>query len=403
MYDAVIVGARCAGSALALNLARNGLDVLMVERASFPSDTMSGHFIQPAGVSCLRRLGLLEGLQALGAPAQATMTVDFGSVVLSGTPAPAADGTTVAYAPRRYRFDAMLADAAVAAGAGLREGVSFVEPLIGNGRVVGIRTQTEAGRTEDIAARIVIGADGKRSRVAQTVGAHAYNARTSATCTYYAYWSDFDTAGTRLFLHDRLFAAAAPTNDGLTLVAFCWPRDELQRVRADIARAYHGAAARIPWIAERLAAAAQVGPFTGTGDLDAFFRTASGRGWALLGDAGYHKDPITAQGMTDALLHAELLAEAIVKGMPGGSESLDAALCAYGRRRDAAAQPMYELTADLARLGPPGPDMLGLLLALHDSPAETRRFLGVMASTVAVGDFFAPANLERITGSRRAA
>src|SRR5687768_14686559 len=115
MYDVAIVGARCAGSALALMLAREGLKVLVVDRANFPSDTMSGHFIRPAGVACLRRLGLFEALETLGAPAQTTMTVDFGPVVLSGQPAAAADGTSAAYAPRRYLFDPMLADAAVAA------------------------------------------------------------------------------------------------------------------------------------------------------------------------------------------------------------------------------------------------------------------------------------------------
>ena len=114
MYDTVIVGARCAGSALALMLARVGLKVLVVDRTTFPSDTMSGHYIHPAGVSCLSRLGLLHDLDALGAPAQESMTVDFGPVALSGRPAPAADGTATGYAPRRYRFDSMLADAAVA-------------------------------------------------------------------------------------------------------------------------------------------------------------------------------------------------------------------------------------------------------------------------------------------------
>ena len=130
----------------------------------------------------------------------------------------------------------------------------------------------------------------------------------------------------------------------------------IARVRADIGKAYRAAAATIPWIADRLASAEQVGRFVGTGDLDGFFRTASGPGWALLGDAGYHKDPITAQGMTDALLHAELLATAVVEGM-SGSRPLDAALLDYGRRRDEEAQPMYALTADLAGLAPPPPAM----------------------------------------------
>ncbi len=396
MYDVVIIGARCAGSALALMLAREGLKVLAIDRATFPSDTMSGHFIQPAGVSCLRRLGLLENLDALGAPAQETMTVDFGPVVLSGRPAPAGDGTTIGYAPRRYRFDPMLVDAAVAAGANLGEGMSFVEPLLEGERVVGVRAKTATGRTAVIRARLVVGADGKRSRFARAVGAQVYDHQPATTCCYYGYWSGFDTPGTRLFVRDGLFCVAAPTNDGLTFLGIAWPHREFARVRADIDRAYRAAAATIPWVADRLACAEQVGRYVGTGDLEGFFRTASGPGWALLGDSGYHKDPITAQGMTDALLHAELLAAAILEGM-AGSRSLDAALLNYGRRRDQAARPIYFMTADLARLAPATPEMAALVSSLLDNPTETRRFLGVMAGTVAVDDFFAPANLARIT------
>jgi len=402
MYDVVIIGARCAGSALALMLARDGLKVLAIDRTTFPSDTMSGHFIHPAGVSCLRRLGLLESLDALGAPAQETMTVDFGPVVLAGRPAPAADGTSVGYAPRRFRFDAMLAEAAVAAGADLREGVSFIAPHVEDGRVCGIRTVTAAGATEDISARIVVGADGKRSRFARTVRAEGYDRQPAATCSYYAYWSGFDAPGTRLFVRDGLFCVVTHTNDGLAFVGIVWPQAEFARVRADIGSAFHAAAATLPWIADRLASAERVGRFVGTADLDGFFRTAAGPGWALLGDAGYHKDPITAQGMTDALLHAELLADAIVDEI-AGTGPRDRALADYGRRRDAAARPMYGLTADLVRLAPPTTEMSALLAAVRGNAVETGRFLGVIAGTVAVDHFFAPANLARITGTGLAA
>ena len=156
---------------------------------------MSGHFIHPAGVSCLRRLGLLEDLEALGAPAQETMTLDFGPIVLSGRPEPAPDGTAAAYAPRRYRFDPMLADAAVAAGASLREGVSFVEPLVEGGRVAGIRTRNAAGRTRTSAP------GWSSARTASARGWRRRSALRSMTtgrpppACYYAYWSGFDAVG----------------------------------------------------------------------------------------------------------------------------------------------------------------------------------------------------------------
>lgn len=395
MRDVVIIGARCAGSALGLMLARDHLDVTIVDRSTFPSDTLSGHYIHSAGVSCLNRLGLGPALADLGAPAQTEVSVDFGPVVLTGQPEAGPDGNTTAYAPRRYIFDPMLAEHAVSAGAELRQGVSFSEPLIEDGRVVGIRTQLASGKTEDIRARVVIGADGARSRLAKTVGAERYDVRAAETCFYYGYWSGVDLTHPRLFIRDGLFAVAAPTNDGLTFIGVAWPKALYSDVRKDVDRSYHRAVATIPWLADRLASAKQVGRYAGGALLDGFYRTASGAGWALLGDAGYHKDPITAQGMTDAFLHGERLARAIARGLSWGS-NLDAELRQFGRERDAMSRAMYGLTCDLSRLAPPPPDAMALIGALKDNPAQTRRYLGVIAGTVGVEEFFDPENLANI-------
>lgn len=402
MYDVIIIGARCAGAALALLLARASLKVLVIDRAEFPSDTMSGHYIHPAGISCLRRLGLLEKLKATGTPAQETVTVDFGPLALTGTPAPAADGTVSGYAPRRFIFDPMLAAAAVEAGAAFWQGVTFLGPLVENERVVGVTAVTRSGSSVEVRARLVVGADGKRSRLADAVGAERYNINPATTCTYYAYWSGFDAPHTHLFVRPGRFCVAAPTNDGLTFLGVAWPIEEFRRVRADIGRAYHETAAKIPWIADRIGSATQAQRFVGTHDLGGFFRTPSGPGWALVGDAAYHKDPITAQGMTDALLHAELLADAVAEGL-SGARPIESALAEYGRRRDASAAPMYALTNDMARLAPPTPEMVTLVEALQDNAAETRRFLGVISGTVPIANFFAPDNLLAIMGTEMAA
>jgi flavin-dependent dehydrogenase len=402
MYDVIIIGARCAGAALGLMLARAGLSVLMIDRAEFPTDTMSGHYIHPAGISCLRRLGLQEKLNETGTPAQETVTVDFGPVALTGTPVPAADGTVSGYAPRRFIFDLMLAAAAVDAGAELWQGVTFVAPLIEEGRVIGITGVTRSGRTVSAIARLVVGADGKRSRFAEAVGAEFYNGNPATTCTYYAYWSGFDAPHTHLFVRQGRFCVVAPTNDQLTFLGVVWPIGEFRRIRADIGAAYRATASEIPWIGDRLSGTRQAQRFVGTHDLGGFFRTPCGPGWALVGDAGYHKDPITAQGMTDALLHAELLADAVVFGL-SGVLPLDSALIEYGRRRDASAAPMYALTNDMARLAPPTPEMAALVGALQGDAAETGRFLGVISGTVPIADFFAPESLGRIMGTELAA
>lgn len=402
MYDVIIVGARCAGAALGLMLARAGLRVLMIDRAEFPSDTMSGHYIHPAGISCLRRLGLLEKLDATGTPRQDVVTVDFGPVALTGMPAPAADGTVAGYAPRRFIFDEMLAAAAVEAGAELWQGVTFLGPLVEQDRVVGITGVTRSGSRIEVRASLVVGADGKRSRVAETVGASRYNVNAATACTYYAYWSDFDAPHTHLFVRDGRFCVVAPTNGNLTFLGIVWPIEQFRQVRADIGAAYRAAAAEIPWIADRMSTAKQAQRFVGTRDLEGFFRTPCGPGWALVSDAGYHKDPITAQGMTDAFLHAELLAEAVVTGL-SGARTLHAALGEYGRRRDASAGPMYALTNDMARLAPPTPEMAALVGALQGNTAGIRRFLGVISGTVPIAEFFAPENLRAILGTELAA
>lgn len=389
MFDVAIVGARCAGSSLALALAREGARVLVIDRTVFPSDTMSGHYIQPAGVSALRRMGLLDAVRGLGSPPQERMSVDFGSVVLGGRPAPMPDGTTTGFAPRRYRFDAMLAESAAAAGADLREATSFLEPLAEGGRVVGIRVATPFGAMQDIPARIVVGADGKRSRVARAVRAATYAGHAARTCTYYAYWNGMGVTEARLFVRDGLFAVAVPCGDGLTFLAIAWPRDDFAEVRADIDGAYRRAAARIPWLADRLAVARQAERYVGTGDLDAYFRTAAGPGWALLGDASHHKDPITAQGMTDALLDAEVLGQAILDGL-GGRAPLERALADYGQRRDERARPMHALTADLARLLAPPPEQMAGLAAAAADPIATSRFLGAIAGSVGIAEAFGP-------------
>lgn len=390
MHDVLIIGARAAGASLALTLARQGLKVLLIDRTDFPSDTMSGHYIHPAGVAALHRLGAGGVLTATAAPAQRTVTVDFGPVVLSGTPAPAADGTVEGYAPRRYIFDPLLCATAVAAGAEFRPGMSFDEPLIDDdGRVTGIVAQDRDGRRVELRACLVIGADGKRSRFARKVGAAVYDARPATSCCCYSYFSGMEVPGTRLHVRDGHFCIVTPTNDGLTFVAMAWPVGAFARIKTDIGGALRDTAAGIPWVAERLAAAQREEHFTGTADLDAFFRVPHGPGWALVGDAGYHKDPITAQGMTDAFLHAELLAEAVIDGLSGRAP-VDAALSRYHTRRDALARPLYELTCDLARLTPPAPEMTAAIGAMAADPVATSRFLGVMSGTTSVAEVFGP-------------
>ena len=190
-YDVIVVGARCGGSPTAMLLAHAGHRVLLIDRATFPSDTMSTHVIHPPGVAALaRRWGVSRGtLEASACPPISRYSFDFGPVTVSGTPR-AADGAACAYAPRRTVLDALVVDAAVAAGAELREGFTVDDILFDDGRVAGVRGHARGGRA--VTERVVVGADGRPPMLAKAVRAERYREAPRLTPAYYAYWSGLD-------------------------------------------------------------------------------------------------------------------------------------------------------------------------------------------------------------------
>jgi flavin-dependent dehydrogenase len=320
-------------------LARKGYRVLLLDRATFPSDTMRNHFLQLPAVARLKRWGLLDRLIATGCPPVRQLTIDLGDFPLT-FPVEAMDGVDANYAPRRYVLDALLVEAAVEAGAELREGFSVQELLYEDGQVVGVRGRSRGGRTTEERASLVVGADGLHSLVARSVQAPVYNARPSLTCGYYSYFADVPLDGMAAAILADRFLIAFPTHGGLACVAAQRKISEFPAFRADIEGTLVRSFTAAPWLEERVRAARRVERWQGTADLPNFFRQPFGPGWALVGDAGYHKDPLTAQGISDAFRDAELLAEAIDAGFAGRQPLMDA-LADYERRRNEAARPSY--------------------------------------------------------------
>lgn len=396
MYDAIIVGARCAGAPTAMLLARKGYRVLLLDKARFPSDILSVHYIHQPGVACLQRWGLLEGVIASNCPPVQRQRVDFGPLVLEAAPPPI-DGIADAYAPRRTILDKLLVEAAAAAGAEVRERFTVGDLLMDGEQVTGIRGHAAGGATVSEAARIVIGADGLHSRVARRVGAATSNVQPVFTCAYYAYWTDVPVQGAELYARPERMILAGPTNDGRTMVIVYWPVAAFPEVRTDIERHFLAALDLAPGLAERVRGGTRAERFRGTADLPNFYRRPHGLGWALVGDAGYHKDPITAQGITDAFHDAEVLAAAIDDGF-SGRRPLAEALAAYEQSRNERTGSLYHLTRQFAALQPPPPEMQQLIAALRHDPEQADRFIGTIAGTVPISEFFAPENLARIIG-----
>jgi 2-polyprenyl-6-methoxyphenol hydroxylase-like FAD-dependent oxidoreductase len=395
-YDAIVVGARCAGSPTAMLLARSGYRVLLVDRATFPSDTLSTHAIHAPGVAALRRWGLLDAVLATGCPPMERYSFDFGFFTLAGTPRPE-DGSSTCYAPRRYLLDAILLDAARAAGAEVREHVTVDDLVVADGTVVGIRGHGADGAPVEERARVVVGADGRNSRVARAVSPEQYLEKPRLQQAYYSYWRDLPVDAFATYIRPDRGWAAFPTNDGLTLVVVGWPYAQAAEYKADIEGNYCRTVELAPEFAQRLRAATRVAPFTG-GAVPNFLRKPYGPGWALVGDAGYTKDPITAQGMSDAFRDAELCAAALDETFRGAAP-FDDAMSAYHLTRDARALPIYDFTTQLATLAPPPPEVGQLLGAAAGQQWAMDLFAGVIAGTVSPAEFFDRETIGRILGA----
>lgn len=399
MYDAIVVGARCAGSPTAMLLARKGFRVLLLDRASFPSDSLSTHYIHQPGVAMLNRWGLLDDVIASGCPPVERQVLDVGHFSLAGTPPPV-DGVTAGYAPRRTVLDKILLDAAIESEVEFREHFSVEGLLTDSDGVKGIRGRSHGGSLVEEKARIVIGADGVHSVIARLTGAPAYNEQPPFNCTYYSYWSDVTLPNLTLYMRPERMIIAGPTNDGLTLTIVYWPEADFPRVRGDVEEEFMRAVDMAPDLAERLRAGWRAEKFRGTVDVAGFFRKPFGPGWALVGDAGYHKNPITAAGITDAFRDAELLTGAIENAFLGRLTALEA-LEGYERKRNETVTALYQMTCDMAKLQPPRPEMQGLFAALRGNELETGRMLGAIAGVVPIPEYFSEWNMRRIISNAR--
>jgi flavin-dependent dehydrogenase len=398
MYDVIVVGARCAGSPLAMLLAKQGAKVLLVDRATLPSDIPHGNFIHRDGPRRLKKWGLLDNVAEVSVPITSQISY-FGDF-----PMPAddlcVDGMAWGYAPRRDLLDYILVQAAVRAGAEVREGFSVESFVIEDGRVAGIRGHGRDGKAVEEQAALTVGADGRNSRLARAVDAPVYDATPPMLCYYFSYWSGVDT-GPCLELHarprDRRLIISFPSSNGLYGVFVGWPAGELAQVRGNIESNFMTALDLVPELAERVRAGHREERFYGASDLPNFFRKPYGPGWALAGDAGCHKDPFMALGICDAFRDVELLAGAIAEGATT-ERPMEECLAGYERNRNEASGMNYQMNASAARFDPYPEEILLLRRAIRDKPDERRNFALARGGMVDPTTFFNPENMRRLIG-----
>jgi 2-polyprenyl-6-methoxyphenol hydroxylase-like FAD-dependent oxidoreductase len=398
-YDVIVVGARVAGAATAMLLARQGLRVLAVDRAAFPSDTISSHQLQVPGAALLHRWGLLAKLTSAGTPPVRRVRLDVGDGVVINGRFPSHEGADALYSPRRTLLDTILVEAAREAGAEIRENFRVTQLTGSADRVTGIRGNARGGPAVTEHASLVIGADGKRSLVAGTAGAHRYREQPVRSFASYSYWTGVPVSAGELYQRPGRAVAVFPTNGDLTMVYVAAPMAEFASARADLEGHYLRTLDLCGDLGERVRGGRRAERLRTTPDQPNTFRRSHGPGWALAGDAGVVMDSVSAQGMTHALRDADCLSAAVVSGL-GGSRPLAAALHDHQVRRDRAIRGMYDFTLGLAAFRPAARVQRRFLAAVSADQREADRFLGAFAGIVAPEDYFTLGTAVRILGSR---
>jgi flavin-dependent dehydrogenase len=404
-YDAIIVGARVAGTATAALLAQQGARVLLVDRATFPAPTVSCPVFFGNSLASFERIGVLDAVEAIGAP----RITHYGNRSPSAdlvTRLPTSHGRNYAYAIRRDVLDnAVLRRVAERPGVSLREGFAVSGLLWGAGQVAGVRGRQGGGPEETIYARAVIGADGKRSLVARLVEAPMYRSLPGASCIFYAYYRNFAPIGEPSAI---VYANAERTRGalvfdadaGLTVVAVGLPAGEFAAARKDAEGALERIWRSFPELAARGRGAERATPVMGQGPVPSYYRQPFGPGWALVGDAGHYIDPITGQGINNALRSAELFAQAWVRAQ--GRAGWQRAMGGFQRARDAETLPMYNLTRTASQLGEGGAASFGMALTaafgqvVARNPDIASSYVGIFNGATTIPEFFHPLNIARI-------
>jgi flavin-dependent dehydrogenase len=395
MYDAIVIGARCAGAATAMLLARRGHKILLLERGDIPSDVPQGHLIHRHGPKRLADWGLLQRVVATNCPPITTQLTDFGDFTLIGRDIQVGN-VAWGYGPRRRQLDQVLVEAAVKAGAEFRPHFTVDSPVWNGNEVAGIRGRdTRRGINSTEKACVTIGADGKYSLLARTVGAPSYEEVPALTCWYFSYWSGVATEGFELYVRDRRAVFSFLTNDNLFAIFIAWPIDRFDSVKADIEGEFMRVVDSIPEFAERVRSGRREERFYGTADLPNFLRRPFGPGWALVGDSGCHKDPLEGLGICDAFRDADFLAEGIHEG-PSGQRSLNDALTRYELRRNDATMADYRENIARAKFSPIPAQLLQLRMALRGNQEDTNRFIMAREGMIPPEEFLNPKNQQRI-------
>jgi flavin-dependent dehydrogenase len=401
MYDAIIIGAGVAGSPTALLTARAAHKILLLDKPK-AGENPATEIMWTGATFKLDRWGLLEEFQALGAPPIRKVRVDFNGAVLEGSPS-GLGGVRDFYVPRRAALDKMLLEEAARVGVEVRQDFDVTEIVRVGTRVTGVRGRTKSGEMVEESAKIVVGADGRNSIVAQTVKPDLQKEGPAGCAYYYALWSGIKAEHMEVVIGDGKAYGWAPTHDGLTRIFAAWTKEAFPRSAQDAEGTYQKILKSDPRVSDLLSGGKMEGKIVGTAfGIPAFMRSCYGPGWALVGDAGCYENPLAAHGIQNAFRDAEWMSMALDNTFAGRSPAQDA-LRDFETNRNEAEIPLYDSAERRSTLAPPPQNVHRLIKALAGKQDDIDAFFGVDAGTVNFSDFFTEENLQRIIGKATAA
>jgi 2-polyprenyl-6-methoxyphenol hydroxylase-like FAD-dependent oxidoreductase len=343
-YEVIIVGGRVAGSILAILLGRHGHRTLLLERAHFPSDTLSTHFFRWPALQAFQHAGVFDQVQAT-APHLTQMFNDVDGQVFS-EPVEGRDGLDYFLCVRRITLDAILARKVQSeSSVDFRQGARMTDLLREDGRVVGARWTEENGGGQ-ATARVVVGADGFYSQVAKLVEPKEEQFEPVCRAMYYSYFRGLQAQpGPAAEHHYRgnHLVYVFPTDDDLTLIAASVPIPEFDSFRADPEGQLLTTLESLPTLAPRLKTAERAAPVKGAGNIPCYQRVPYGEGWALVGDSGQVMDPWSGQGIDHAGTHAVILADSLHRWL-AEQTSWEQAMSEYHTARNTWSHKTFERT-----------------------------------------------------------
>jgi flavin-dependent dehydrogenase len=375
-YDVLVIGGRVAGASLALLLARKGHRVLMVDRDPFPSDTLSTHLLVPGAVARLGGLGLLDDVEAAGYRRIGRIRTWIDDCCIEG---PIGPQGSYSLAPRRSVLDGLLVDRAVRAGAEFRERTSAEALVEEGGHVVGAVLRSPAGARGELRARVVVGADGRHSKVADWTRAARYHVVPPLRPVYYGYYRGLEPVpepAVELWFARGEMGFVFPMRPGEDCIALEIPPEDFETFRSHPQAAFEARVRTLYGMGRRMLTATLEGRILGTKGVENQFRKPYGAGWALTGDAGYLKDPSTGLGIGDALTQSTMLAEALDAYLSGAD--WEESLSGFHRRRDQLVMPDYGLTLSHTKRRDLSSGELAWVKAVVSVPPWLRMFVNAM-------------------------